>query len=101
MAFIQKGGKKALIETVETVQKTMMKIKQLSSDIKSQIASMTKFKVDVSAINSKILEIQENVKIYYALLETVSLTRDIQIKHLQAQLTCCESELTKTLDKLT
>ena len=100
MAFIQKGGKKALIETVETVQKTMMKIKQLSSDIKSQIASMTKFKVDVSAINSKILEIQENVKIYYALLETVSLTRDIQIKHLQAQLTCCESELTKTLDKL-
>jgi hypothetical protein len=103
MAFIQKGGKKdtlGLLRTVETVQKTMMKIKQLSSDIKSQIASITKFKVDVSAINSKILEIQENVKIYYALLETVSLTRNIQIKHLQAQLTCCESELTKTLDKL-
>lgn len=101
MAFIQQGGKAlGLLRTVETVQKTMMKIKQLSSDIKSQIASMTKFKVDVTAINSKILEIQENVKIYYALLETVSLTRNIQIKHLQAQLTCCESELTKTLDKL-
>ena len=43
MAFIQKGGKKALIETVETVQKTMMKIKQLSSDIKSQIAKGKSF----------------------------------------------------------
>ncbi len=65
MAFIQQGGKAlGLLRTVETVQKTMMKIKQLSSDIKSQIASMTKFKVDVTAINSKILEIQENVKIY-------------------------------------
>ena len=101
MAFIQKGGKKALIETVESVQETMIKIKQLSSDIKSQIANMTKFKADVSAINSKILEIQEDIKIYYTLLETVSLTRNIQIDHLQAKLTCCESELTKTLDKLT
>ena len=80
MAFIQQGGKAlGLLRTVETVQKTMMKIKKISSDIKSQIANMTKFKADVATINSEILQIQENTKIYYTLLETISLTRNIQI----------------------
>jgi len=67
MAFIQKGGKAlGLLRTVETVQNTMIKIKKISSDIKSQIANMTKFKADVAAINSEILQIRLSIFMTFA-----------------------------------